>query len=96
MNKKVIKMFKDETAGTQIEEFVGLRTKLHSYKQFEGEEHKKCKGIKRNVIKISITHEDYRDCLFSRCEHFRNMNVLRSHLHEMYTCLLYTSDAADE
>ena len=32
INKKVIGMFKDEAAGKQIEEFVGLRSKLYSYK----------------------------------------------------------------
>ena len=84
-NKKVIGMFKDEAGGKQIEEFVGLRAKLYSYKMFEGEEHKKCKGVKKNVIKKSTTHEDYTDCLFSRREHLISMNVLRSHLHEMYT-----------
>ena len=54
-NKKAIGMFKDEAGGKQIEEFVGLRVKLYSYKMFEGKEHKKHKGIKKNVIKKSIT-----------------------------------------
>ena len=31
-------MFKDEAAGAQIDEFVGLRAKSYSYKMFEGEE----------------------------------------------------------
>jgi len=52
---------------------------------FEGEEHKKYKGVKENVIKKSLTHEDYKDCLFSRRKHITSVNVLRSHLHEMYT-----------
>jgi len=39
-------MFKDEVCGRQIEELVGLRSKLYSYKTFEdGDETKKCKGI---------------------------------------------------
>jgi len=84
-NKKVIGMFKDEVGGKQIEEFVGLRAKLYSYKMFEGEETKKCKGVKKAVIQKSITHEDYKDCLFTRCEQLRRMNVIRSHLHEVYT-----------
>ena len=45
-NKKVIGMFKDEVKGRCIEEFVGLRAKLYSFKMFDGEEIKKCKGIK--------------------------------------------------
>ena len=30
-------------------------------------------------------HEDYKNCLFTGREQLRNMNVIRSHLHEMYT-----------
>ena len=64
VNKNVIGMFKDEAAGKQIAEFVGLRAKLYSYKMFEGEENEKCKGVKKNVVKNTITHNDYKDCLF--------------------------------
>lgn len=41
---------KDEIGGRVIEEFVGLRVKLYSYKFFEGKESKKCKGIKKLVV----------------------------------------------
>ena len=57
-------MMKDEAGGKIIEEFVGLRVKLYSYKMHEGKEEKKCKGIKKNVIRSKITHEDYKNCLF--------------------------------
>ena len=50
VNKKVIGMFKDETAGKQIEEFVGLRAKLYSYKLHD-KEHKRCKGVVREEHK---------------------------------------------
>ena len=62
--KKVIGMFKDEPGGEVIDEFVGLRAKLYSYKMFEGEESKKCKGVKKSVVKKSIAHEYYKKCLF--------------------------------
>ena len=75
LNKKVIGMFKDEAGGKVIDEFVGLRVKLYSYKMFEGEESKKCKGVKKSVVKKSITHEDYRKCLFTGKEQLRRMNV---------------------
>ena len=84
-NKKVLGMFKDQTGGEIIDEFVGLRAKLYSYKMFEGEESKKCKGIKKSVIKKTISHGDYKQCLFSRTEQLRKMNVIRSHKHEVYT-----------
>ena len=84
-NKKVIGMFKDEAMGRVIDEFVGLRAKLYSYKMFEGKETKKCKGIKESVVKKSITHEDYIKCLFTGKEQLREMNVIRSYKHEVYT-----------
>ena len=46
LDKKVVGMFKDEVGGEIIKEFVGLRSKLYSYKMFEGKEEKKCKGVK--------------------------------------------------
>ena len=78
-------MFKDEVAGRYIEEFVGLRTKLYSYKMFEGKERKKCKGVKKSVVNKSVTHEDYKNCLFTGKEQLRKMNVIRSYKHEVYT-----------
>ena len=84
VNKKVTGMFKDEAGGKQIEEFVGLRAKLYSYKLHE-KERKRCKGVKRNVVAKSITHEDYKNCLMTKKEQLRKMNVIRSHSHEIYT-----------
>ena len=84
-NKKVQGMFKDEAAGKVIDEFVGLRAKLYSYKMLEGEESKKCKGVKKSVVKKSITHEHYKTCLFMGREQLRKMSVLRSYRHEVYT-----------
>ena len=84
-NKNVLGMFKDEAGGKVIDEFVGLRAKSYSYKMFEGEESKKCKGVKKSVVKKSIAHEDYKECLFTGKEQLRRMNVIRSHKHEIYT-----------
>jgi len=42
---------KDETGGKIIEELIGLRAKLYSYK-IDLVENKKCKGVKKNVVKI--------------------------------------------
>ena len=84
-NKKVLGMFKDEGQGGIIEEFVGLRSKLYSYKMFEGKETKKAKGVKKNVIKKNITHEDYLECLKNKEPQMRIMNCIRSEKHELYT-----------
>ena len=84
INKKVLGMFKDEANGNIIDEFVGLRAKLYSYKMFEGEESKKCKGVKKSVVKKNITHEDYKTCLTTGNEQLRKQNIIRSYKHEVY------------
>ena len=84
-NKKVPGMMKDEAGGKIIEGFVGLRAKLYSYKMFEGKEEKKCKGIKKAVIKKQISFDDYKECLFSKKPQMRKMNVIRSHQHEIFS-----------
>ena len=84
-NKKVPGMMKDEAGGRIIEEFIGLRAKLYSYKMFEGKEEKKCKGIKKSVVRKDISHEDYKECLFSKKPQMRKMNVIRSRRHEIFS-----------
>jgi len=83
VNKKVIGKFKDEAGGKQITEFVGLRAKLYSYKM-DGVEEKKCKGINKTTRDNRITFDDYKECLLTRRDQHRTMNVLRSHKHTMY------------
>ena len=85
INKKVLGMFKDEAAGKNIMEFVGLRAKLYSYKMEEGEENKRCQGVKKRVVENTITHEDYKTCLLTGKEQLRKQNILRSYGHEIYT-----------
>ena len=85
VNKKVIGMFKDEASAKQIAEFVGLRAKLYSYRVEDSYEEKKCKGVKKAVIKKTITFNDYKDCLFDNKPAMRKMNVIRSHLHTIFT-----------
>jgi hypothetical protein len=83
-NKKVIGLFKDESAGKQITEFVGLRSKCYAYSE-DNKDMKKCKGIKKTVVKKHITIDDYRECLYSHNPQYRMQTVLRSHKHEIYT-----------
>ena len=85
-NKKVPGLFKDEVRGKQIAKFIGLRAKLYSYIIHKSlHEEKKCKGIKKSVIKNNITFDDYKKCLFSQELQMRSMNVIRSHKHDFYT-----------
>ena len=83
-NKKVPGMFKDEAGGKQILEFVGLRAKLYSYRMKDYEE-KKCKGVKKAVVRKSIHFEDYKKCLLDGQQIHRTMNIIRSHQHEVYS-----------
>ena len=85
VNKKVIGMFKDEVAGKQITHFVGLRPKLYSYKVEDEKELKKCKGIKKNVIKKKLDFDDYVKCLFSGEKELRSMKIIRSEKHDIYS-----------
>ena len=85
LNKKVIGMFKDEVAGKQITHFVGLRPKLYSYKVEDEAELKKCKGIKKNVVKKKIDFDDYVKCLFSGEKALRKMKIIRSEKHDIYS-----------
>ena len=85
INKKVLGMFKDEVAGKIIKEFVGLRAKLYSYKMEDGKENKRCKGVKKQVVKETITHEYYKTCLLTGKEILRKQNIIRSYDHEVYT-----------
>ena len=54
---------KDELGGKIMKEFISLRPKMCSYRVEESEP-KKCKGIKKCIVKKTITFEDYKKCLF--------------------------------
>ena len=60
LNKKVIGLMKDELGGEIMKEFVTLRPKMYSYKVGNSES-KKCKGIKKCVVKKTISFNDYKN-----------------------------------
>ena len=86
LNKKVIGLMKeDELGGKIMTEFVALRPKLYSYEKLDGSEDKKCKGIKKCVVKKTLTFEDYKACLFSDSIEYRSQLMFRSSKHEVHT-----------
>ena len=85
LNKKVIGLMKDELGGKIMTEFVALRPKLYSYIKVDGSEDKKCKGIKKCVVKKTLTFEDYKTCLFNYSTEYRSQLMLRSSKHEVHT-----------
>ena len=82
-NKKVIGKFKDEAAGIPITEFVGLRSKMYSYIKENNQCGKTAKGIKKNIIKKNITHENYKQALFENKQICHKMKTIRSQNHEL-------------
>ena len=46
---------------------------------------KKCKGIKKNVVKREVTFENYVQCLFSGEKKMKSMNIIRSENHDIYS-----------
>ena len=84
LNKKVIGLMKDELGGAIMTEFVALRPKLYSYIKLDGSEDKKCKGIKKCVIKKTLTFEDNKNCLFNSDMTYRSQLMFKSIKHEVH------------
>ena len=85
INKKVIGLMKDELGFKIMTEFVAFRPKLYSYKKLDGVEDKKCKGIKKCVVKKTLIFEDYKTCLFSDSTEYRSQLMFRSSKQEVHT-----------
>ena len=83
-NKKVIGLMKDELGGKIMKEFISLRPKMYSYRVGK-EEPKKCKGIKKCVVKKTISFEDYKRCLFEGTRIHRSQLMFRSRKHKVKT-----------
>ena len=84
-NKKVIRLMKDELGGKIMTESIALTPKLCSYKKLDGEEDKKCKGIKKCIVKKTLTFEDYKNCLLNLKDVYRSQLMFRSTNHEVHT-----------
>ena len=84
LNKKVIGLMKDELGGKIMKEFVTLRPKMYSYKVGNSES-KKCQGIKKCLVKKTISFEDYKSCLLDGEESYRSQLLFKSSKHEVRT-----------
>ena len=70
---------KDETAGVAIEEFVGLKPKMYSSLVDDNSEHKKAKGVNKNVV-ATISHIEYNVLLNNKClRHLMNRIKIKNH-----------------
>ena len=83
-NKLVVGKMKDETAGSAIEEFAGLKSEMYSHLVNDNSEHKKAKGVNRNVV-VAITHNDYINVLLNKKCWRHSMSRIQSKGHEIGT-----------
>ena len=81
-NKLEIRKMKDETAGSAIEEFVGLKPKM--YLVVDNSEHKKAKGVNGNVV-ATLSHNKYKDVLLNNKCVRHSMNRIQSKDHKIRT-----------
>ena len=82
-NKKIIGKFKDEACGIPITEFIGLKSQMYSYVKDNEKGGKTAKGIKKNVIKNNIRHEDYKRTLLNEEQMHHKMKTIRSQRHQL-------------
>ena len=64
---------------------IGLRPKLYSFRIEEDKEVRKCKGIKKNVVKKKLDFDDYVQCLFLGKKQMRSMKIIRSENYDIYS-----------
>ena len=75
---------KDDTAGVAIKEFVKLKPKIYWYLVNHNTEHKKAKGVNRNVV-ATISHNEYKDVLLNKKCLRHSMNRIQSKDHKIGT-----------
>ena len=85
VNKKVIRLMKDELGGDVITEFVAQRPKAYLYITNDFIEMKKAKGTKKCVVNKMLRFEDHKKCLFSNRKALKSQQRFKSENHEVYT-----------
>ena len=85
LNKKKINLMKDVLGGKIMTEFVHFRAKMYAYKTLDKKEEKKCKGIKKCVVKKTLTFDDYKKCLDDGKNVCMSQVLFQNKYHEVYT-----------
>ena len=83
--KKVLGTFKDECGSKMISDFVGLRSKMYSYKIENDKEVKIAKGVKKSVVANDIKFSQYEKCLRENVETSNEFSKIQSINHTVYT-----------
>ena len=84
LNILIIGKMKDETAGVAVEEFVGLKAKMYSFLVDHNSEHKKAKGVNRNVV-ATKSFSKYKDVLLNNNCLRHSVNRIQSKDHRIGT-----------
>ena len=71
-------------AGVATEEFVGLKPKMYSYLVDDNSEHKKAKGVNKNIA-ATISHNEYKDILLNKKCLTHSVNRIQSKDHKIET-----------
>ena len=69
--------FKNEACGVPIIEFVDLKSKMYSYIKDNEKDGKTAEGIKKNVFKNNINHDDYKNVLLNNEQLHHKMKTIR-------------------
>lgn len=100
LNKKEIGKFKSELGGKIMLELIPIRSKQYSYlcendieydelkNDKEKEEyipHRRCKGIKKYVVKKNLTHQIYKNTILENSQTFKTQNLIKSLKHDLYS-----------
>ena len=84
-NKKLLGNMRDECAGKPIAECVCVFKVKNVLNHESGRKNiKNAKGVKKNVVKKHIKHEEYKEALFDTKQLRYGMNILRNDGHEIY------------
>ena len=83
-NKLAVSKMKDETADVAIEEFFGLKPKMYSILVDDSNEHKKAKGVNKNVV-ATISHNEYKDVLLNNKCLRHSINRIQTKNHRIET-----------
>lgn len=85
LHKKQPGLMKDETGGRLMSIFVGLRSKMYTFRIHEGKCIKKVKGVKKNIVKNKISFQDYIDCLREYKEKTITQRTIQSFAHNVFS-----------
>ena len=80
-SKLMVGKMKDETANVAIEESVGLKPNMYLYLISNDSEHKKAKGVNKNII-AKISHKKHKDVLLNKKCLRHSINRIHSKDHE--------------